>query len=150
MRTNKYDLGVPVQSAGCSRAARKGLHLTPRQLSRLFHEAADAAGIKKTVDAACAAAQLCDASADRGIDIRMIQALLGHAKLETTARYTRVATGLITAVESPLDRLSHAAQRERRKPSAARPSRRQTVAGADVPSSAGGRGHLPRPRSRVA
>jgi hypothetical protein len=31
---------------------------------------------------------------------------LGHEKLETTARYTRVATGLITAVESPLDRLS--------------------------------------------
>jgi hypothetical protein len=30
---------------------------------------------------------------------------LGHEKLETTARYTRVATGLITAVESPLDQL---------------------------------------------
>jgi integrase/recombinase XerD len=32
--------------------------------------------------------------------------LLGHDKLETTARYARVATGLISAVESPLDRLS--------------------------------------------
>jgi integrase/recombinase XerD len=31
---------------------------------------------------------------------------LGHDKLDTTARYTRVATGLIASIESPLDRLS--------------------------------------------
>jgi hypothetical protein len=38
--------------------------------------------------------------------------LLGHHKLETTARYTRVATGMISAVDSPLDDL---AQRRRAK-----------------------------------
>ena len=36
----------------------------------------------------------------------MIQALLGHDKLETTAHYTRVATGIIAAVASPIDKLA--------------------------------------------
>ena len=41
-----------------------------------------------------------------GTDFRVIQAILGHDKPETTARYTRVATGLIAKVESPLDELA--------------------------------------------
>ena len=43
---------------------------------------------------------------ERGTDIRLIQALLGHDKLDTTACYTRVATGMIASVKSPLDLLS--------------------------------------------
>lgn len=38
-------------------------------------------------------------------DVRVIQVLLGHAKLDTTARYTQVAINTLRSVTSPLDRL---------------------------------------------
>lgn len=90
--------------------------MTPRQLNRLFHEAADAACIKKgvtlhTLRHSCATHLL-----ERGLDIRLIQALLGHEKLDTTAHYTRVATGRIAAIESPLDQLTKPRRKRRSKP----------------------------------
>jgi integrase/recombinase XerD len=57
---------------------------------------------------------------ERGEDIRVIQALLGHSKPETTARYSRVAIGLIAKIESPLEGLS-APRRRRAKPDSAEP-----------------------------
>ena len=104
-RTNKYDLNVPLEERWLFPGRRKGLPLTPRQVTRLFHATVAAAGIKKKLTLHTLRHSFATHLFDRGIDIRTIQALLGHEKLETTARYTRVATGLITAVESPLDQL---------------------------------------------
>jgi integrase/recombinase XerD len=47
--------------------------------------------------------------------IRTIQALLGHAKTDTTVRYAHVPAGMIAAVESPLDRLARSERTRRRK-----------------------------------
>ena len=86
--------------------------LTTRQFSRLFKEAAKAAGLRKTVPLHSLRHSFGTHLLERGTDIRLIQALLGHSKLETTARYCRVATGLIAKIESPLEGLS--APRRRR------------------------------------
>ena len=83
-----------------------GKHLSARQLSRLFLETAREAGITKRVTLHTLRHSFATHLLERGVDIRVIQALLGHTKLTTTARYARVATGMIVAVDSPLDDLS--------------------------------------------
>jgi site-specific recombinase XerD len=105
-RPSRYDAGTPVQERWLFPGRRPGKPMTTRQLSRLFHEAADAAGIKKSVTLHALRHSFATHLLERGTDIRIIQALLGHDKLDTTARYTRVATGMIAAIESPLDLLA--------------------------------------------
>ena len=83
-----------------------GKHLSARQLSRLFKETAREAGISKRVTLHTLRHSFATHLLERGVDIRVIQALLGHSKLTTTARYARVATGMIAAVDSPLDDLN--------------------------------------------
>ena len=80
--------------------------LTPRQFNRAVHAAAHRAGIAKRVTPHTLRHSFATHLLEQNIDIRVIQVLLGHAKLETTALYTRVAPNTIRAVISPLDRLT--------------------------------------------
>jgi integrase/recombinase XerD len=105
-RPTRYDEGVAAQERWLFPGRKPGRPMTTRQLNRLFHETAQAAGIKKAVTLHSLRHSFATHLLERGTDIRVIQALLGHAKLDATARYTRVATAMISAVESPLDLLS--------------------------------------------
>lgn len=106
VRPTRHDAGVPGEQRWLFPGRSAGRPMTTRQLSRLFHETADAAGIKKAVTLHALRHSFATHLLERGTDIRIIQALLGHHKLDTTARYTRVATGMIASVKSPLDQLS--------------------------------------------
>ncbi len=64
-----------------------------------------AAGLRKAVSLHSLRHSFATHLLEDGKDIRLIQALHGHEKLDTTARYTRVATGLIAKIESPIARL---------------------------------------------
>ena len=110
-----FDATTPLQERWLFPGRRPGKPMTTRQLSRLFHEAADAAGIKKNVTLHALRHSFATHLLERGTDIRVIQALLGHDKLDTTARYTRVATGMIANVESPLDLLAQPRKKPRKR-----------------------------------
>jgi integrase/recombinase XerD len=79
--------------------------LSTRQLYRIVVEAARAAEIPKRVCPHTLRHSFATHLLEDGVDIRIIQALLGHAKLENTAFYTKVATRTVRAVTSPLDKL---------------------------------------------
>jgi site-specific recombinase XerD len=80
--------------------------ITTRQLHRVVQEAARAAGIARRVGPHTLRHSFATHLLEDGVDIRVIQALLGHAKLDNTALYTRVATRTVRAVTSPLDRIT--------------------------------------------
>ena len=79
--------------------------LTPRQLNRACHAAAQMAEIDKPVSLHTLRHSFATHLLEQKTDIRVIQVLLGHKKLDTTALYAQVATDLLREVISPLERL---------------------------------------------
>ena len=80
--------------------------MTKRQLGVVCHAAARKAGTAKRVSLHTLRHSFATHLLEQNIDIRVIQVLLGHASLDTTALYTRVAVNTIRHVVSPLDRLT--------------------------------------------
>ena len=77
-----------------------------RQVHRIAAEAAHAAGITKRVGPHTLRHSFATHLLEDGVDIRIIQVLLGHSQLQTTTLYTRVATRTVRNVISPLDKLA--------------------------------------------
>ena len=83
----------------------RGQHTSTRQLHRIVRLAAGRAGIAKRVGVHTLRHSFATHLLEQKTDIRIIQVLLGHKKLDTTALYTRVAIKAIGEVTSPLDLL---------------------------------------------
>jgi site-specific recombinase XerD len=79
--------------------------LTARQLNRAIHDAAITARIDKRVSMHTLRHSFATHLLEQKEDIRVIQVLLGHKKLDTTARYVQVATDILREVISPLETL---------------------------------------------
>jgi site-specific recombinase XerD len=80
--------------------------LTTRQLRRACHTASQAAGIDKRVSLHTLRHSFATHLLEQQVDIRVIQVLLGHKKLDTTARYAQVANSTLRSVKSPLEQLA--------------------------------------------
>ena len=79
--------------------------LTTRQLNRIVHTAAETAKIAKRVSTHTLRHSFATHLLEQKVDIRVIQVLLGHKKLETTSVYAHVATDLLREVIGPLEEL---------------------------------------------
>jgi len=82
------------------------LPISTRQLNRACHMAADVAGLGSWISPHTLRHSFATHLLESHTDVRVIQVLLGHAKLDTTARYAQVATNLLRTVTSPLDHLT--------------------------------------------
>lgn len=80
-------------------------HMTTRHLSRIFKSAIQTAGIEKPVTFHSLRHAFASHLLEQGVNLRVIQLLLGHEKLETTAVYTHIAIKTLRETSSPLDHL---------------------------------------------
>lgn len=84
---------------------RQGRHLTAGSLSQACRDAARLSGIPKRITAHTLRHSFATHLLESGTDTRVIQALLGHSRIDTTARYTQVSAHVVAGTPSPLDAL---------------------------------------------
>lgn len=80
-------------------------HISPVAARAVFRKALVDAGIRKNVSLHCLRHSFATHLLEQGTELVVIQSLLGHRRIETTALYARVSAGLITRTTSPFDRL---------------------------------------------
>jgi site-specific recombinase XerD len=87
---------------------RKGSHINIGSLQAACRDAARAAGLDKRVTVHTLRHGFATHLLENGTDIRLIQELLGHSRIDTTARYAAVSPNAIAKTISPLDRMGAA------------------------------------------
>jgi integrase/recombinase XerD len=92
---------------------RADRHLSATSVSQACRDASKQCGLSKRITAHTLRHSFATHLLENGTDTRVIQVLLGHARIDTTARYTMVSTHVIAATPSPIDTL---ASRPRQKP----------------------------------
>lgn len=92
---------------------RKGRHMNAASLQMACREAAREAGLAKRVRVHTLRHSFATHLLENGADIRLIQVLLGHSRIDTTARYTAVSPNALAAVPSPLDRLGQPSRKNK-------------------------------------
>jgi site-specific recombinase XerD len=80
-------------------------HMDPGSLQLVCGQAAELAGIAKRVRVHTLRHSFATHLLDQGIELRVIQELLGHTRIDTTARYAQVSPRLVSVTKSPLDQL---------------------------------------------
>jgi site-specific recombinase XerD len=86
-------------------SSKTGKPVKPEAVRTAMRRAREEAGLKKPATPHMLRHSFATHLLDDGVDVRVIQHLLGHASVATTVRYTRVSTAITAATESPLDKL---------------------------------------------
>lgn len=85
---------------------QKGGKYSPKSVQTVFNKAVNKAGIKKKVSVHTLRHSFATHLLDDGTDIRYIQELLGHKRLETTQIYTHVSSYSINKIKSPAEKIT--------------------------------------------